>query len=246
MIESITDGFFTLNNTWEFTYVNKHQYFPQRKTAKDVLGKNVWEVFQSSVDTVMYRNFIVQCQSELQFTSKFFLPLMNIGTKLLPTRMMMVFVVFLKHNGKKQYEQELKRLSNIELIGQMAAGISHEIRNPMTTVRGFLQLLKEENNYEKHNNYFNLMVEELDRANSIITEFLSIGNTKKSDLQMLDLNSIIHDIIPLIKIDTHNQNKYIQVDTNDVPELLLNRNEIRQLLMNLYRNGLEAMSTGKL
>ena len=96
VIESITDGLFTLNNKWEFTYVNKHQYFPQRKTAKDVLGKNVWEVFQSSVDTVMYKNFIVQCQSELQFTSKFFLPLMNIGTKLLPTRMMMVFVVFLK------------------------------------------------------------------------------------------------------------------------------------------------------
>ncbi|MBJ3791475.1 ATPase, partial [Bacillus sp. OA1] len=57
VIESITDGLFTLNNKWEFTYVNKHQYFPQRKTAKDVLGKNVWEVFQSSVDTVMYKEF---------------------------------------------------------------------------------------------------------------------------------------------------------------------------------------------
>lgn len=89
------------------------------------------------------------------------------------------------------------------------------------------------------------MIEELNRANSIITEFLSMGNTRKSDLQMLDLNSIIRDIIPLIKIDTYNQNKYIQVDTNDIPELLLNRNEIRQLLMNLYRNGLEAMNTGK-
>ncbi|EHL69473.1 hypothetical protein HMPREF1014_04175 [Bacillus sp. 7_6_55CFAA_CT2] len=139
----------------------------------------------------------------------------------------------------------MKRLSNIDLIGQMAAGISHEIRNPMTTVLGFLQLLKEENTYEKHNKYFHLMIEELNRANSIITEFLSMGNTRKSDLQMLDLNSIIHDIIPLIKIDTYNQNKYIQVDTNDIPELLLNRNEIRQLLMNLYRNGLEAMNTGK-
>lgn len=89
------------------------------------------------------------------------------------------------------------------------------------------------------------MIEELNRSNSIITEFLSMGNTKKSDLQMLDLNLIIHDTIPLIKIDTHNQNKYIQVDTNDIPELLLNRNEIRQLLINLYRNGLEAMSTGQ-
>ena len=99
----------------------------------------------------------------------------------------------------------------------MAAGISHEIRNPMTTVLGFLQLLKEENTYEKHNKYFYLMIEELNRANSIITEFLSMGNTRKLDLQMLDLNSIIRDIIPLIKIDTYNQNKYIQVDTNDIP-----------------------------
>lgn len=57
VIESITDGFFTLNNKWEFTYVNKHQYFPQRKTAKDVLGKNIREVFPSSVDTVMYKEF---------------------------------------------------------------------------------------------------------------------------------------------------------------------------------------------
>ena len=49
----------------------------------------------------------------------------------------------------------------------------------MTTVMGFLQLLKEENTYEKHNKYFHLMIEELNRANSIITEFLSMGNTRK-------------------------------------------------------------------
>ena len=45
---------FILNNKWEFTYVNKHQYFPKRKTAKDVLGKNIWNVFPSEIETVMY------------------------------------------------------------------------------------------------------------------------------------------------------------------------------------------------
>lgn len=89
------------------------------------------------------------------------------------------------------------------------------------------------------------MIEELDRANSIITEFLSIGNTKTSDLQMLDLNSIIRDITPLIEIDAFNQNKIIQFNLNDIPDLLLNRNEIRQLIINLYRNGLESMNIGK-
>lgn len=246
VIESITDGFFTLNNKWEFTYVNKHQYFPQRKTAKDVLGKNIREVFPSSVDTVMHKEFH-RAMSERTTVHFEFLSISDeywYEVSAYPYDDG-ICCIFKNITEKKQYEQELKRLSNIDLIGQMAAGISHEIRNPMTTVRGFLQLLKEENIYEKHNKYFNLMIEELDRSNSIITEFLSMGNTKKSDLQMLDLNLIIHDTIPLIKIDTHNQNKYIQVDTNDIPELLLNRNEIRQLLINLYRNGLEAMSTGK-
>ncbi|MBS9806700.1 GAF domain-containing protein [Bacillus toyonensis] len=246
VIESITDGFFTLNNKWEFTYVNKHQYLPKRKTATDVLGKNIWGVFPINVDTVMYKEFH-RARSEQTTVHFEFLST--------PDEYWYEVIAYPYDDGiccifkniteKKKYEQELKRLSNIDLIGQMAAGISHEIRNPMTTVRGFLQLLKEENSYEKHTKYFNLMIEELDRSNSIITEFLSMGNTRKSDLQMLDLNSIIHDIIPLIKIDTHNQNKYIQVDTNDIPKLLLNRNEIRQLLLNLYRNGLEAMSIEK-
>ncbi|WP_144511784.1 GAF domain-containing sensor histidine kinase [Bacillus thuringiensis] len=246
VIESITDGLFTLNNKWEFTYVNKHQYFPQRKTAKDVLGKNVWEIFRSSVDTVMYKEFHRAMSERTTVHFEFLSTADEYWHEVIAYPYDDgICCIFKNITEKKQYEQELKRLSNIELIGQMAAGISHEIRNPMTTVRGFLQLLKEEHNYEQHNKYFNLMIEELDRANSIITEFLSMGNTRKSDLQMLGLNSIIHDIMPLIEIDAYNQNKYIQVDTNDIPELLLNRNEIRQLLINLYRNGLEAMSTGK-
>ncbi|MBG9828823.1 GAF domain-containing sensor histidine kinase [Bacillus wiedmannii] len=246
VIESITDGFFTLNNTWEFTYVNKHQYFPQRKTAKDVLGKNIWEIFPSSVDEVMYKELHRAMSERTTVYFEFFSTSDEYWHEVIAYPYDDgICCIFKNITEKKQYEQELKRLSNIDLIGQMAAGISHEIRNPMTTVRGFLQLLKEEPTYEKHNKHLNLMIEELDRANSIITEFLSMGNTRKSDLQMLDLNSIIRDIIPLIKIDTYNQNKDIQVDTNDIPELLLNRNEIRQLLINLYRNGLEAMGTEK-
>ncbi|RFB09763.1 GAF domain-containing protein [Bacillus sp. OE] len=246
VIESITDGFFTLNNTWAFTYVNKHQYFPQRKTAKDVLGKNIWGIFPSSVDEVMYKELHRAMSERTTVCFEFFSTSDEYWHEVIAYPYDDgICCIFKNITEKKQYEQELKRLSNLDLIGQMAAGISHEIRNPMTTVRGFLQLLKEEPTYEKHNKHFNLMIEELDRANSIITEFLSMGNTKKSDLQMLDLNSIIRDIIPLIKIDTYNQNKYIQVDTNDIPELLLNRNEIRQLLINLYRNGLEAMGTEK-
>ncbi|MBO0601769.1 GAF domain-containing protein [Sporosarcina sp. E16_3] len=246
VIESITDGFYALNKEWEFIYLNKHQYLPQNKTAEDVLGKNIWDVFPKNLDTVMYKKLHRAMSDRVTVQFEFLSAYNNYWFEVVAYPYDEGICCLLKNiTEKKKYEEELKRLSSLDLIGQMAAGISHEIRNPMTTARGFLQLLKEEDELDKYNGYFNLMIEELDRANSIITEFLSMGNTKTSDLEMLDLNLIIHGIIPLIKIDTLNQNKFIQVDTKDIPELLLNRNEIRQLIINLYRNGLEAMGTGK-
>lgn len=246
VIESITDGFFALNKEWQFIYVNKHQYLPDGKTAKEVLGKTFWEIFPGTVDTIMYQEF--QRAMVERIPVHFEMPQLSDDywhEVVAYPYDEGICCLFKNIAEKKKYEKELKRLANLDLIGQMAAGISHEIRNPMTTVRGFLQLLEKNEELEEHNGHFNLMIEELDRANAIITEFLSVGNTRTSALQMLDLNSIIHDIAPLIKIDTFSQDKLIEFETQDIPELLLNRNEIRQLIINLYRNGLEAMDSGK-
>ena len=63
---------------------------------------------------------------------------------------------------------------------------------------------------------------------------------------MQDLNAVIYDIAPLLEIDTFNQNKFIEFETQELPEISLNRDEIRQLLINLCRNGLEAMKPEKM
>jgi len=78
----------------------------------------------------------------------------------------------------RQIEVEMTRLDRLNLVGEMAASIGHEIRNPMTIVRGYLQLLRENKEYVQQIEYFDLMIEELDRANSIITEFLSLAKNK--------------------------------------------------------------------
>lgn len=64
-------------------------------------------------------------------------------------------------------------------------------------------------------------------------------------MKMMNLNTIINDISPIIKIDTFNQNKHLEIYTQEIPDLLLNHNEIRQMIINLYRNGLEAMEEGQ-
>ncbi|MGE5391427.1 MAG: PAS domain S-box protein [Deltaproteobacteria bacterium] len=142
----------------------------------------------------------------------------------------------------RKIEREMARLSQLHTIGEMAAGIGHEIRNPMTTVKGFLQIMGENEDFSKHRPYFNIMLEELERANEIISEFLALAKNKRVDLQLCNLNDIIVAIYPLLQADATLGDKGIYLDLQeDIPELFLDEKEIRQLLINLVRNGLEAM-----
>ena len=145
---------------------------------------------------------------------------------------------------QKKLEQEIIRLDKLNLVGEMAAGIGHEVRNPMTTVRGFLQLLSTKEDCSQYIDYYTLMIEELDRANSIITEFLSVAKDRVITLEMQSLKKIVENILPLIQSDATISDKYIHAELEEVQEIPLDKKEINQLVINLARNGLEAMSPG--
>ncbi|WP_083566237.1 PAS domain S-box protein [Domibacillus mangrovi] len=140
-------------------------------------------------------------------------------------------------------ESEMARLDRLNLIGEMAAGIAHEIRNPMTTVKGFLQLSKSDP--EPFNiEYVDLMLGELNRANSIITEFLNLAKNKVSYKTLQPLNPIIEGLYPLIQAEALLSNKSISLQLGECPKTFLDEKEISQLILNLSLNGLEAMNAG--
>jgi len=143
----------------------------------------------------------------------------------------------------RKMEVEMTRLDRLNLVGEMAASIGHEIRNPMTTVRGYLQILRDNKNHEQAVEYFDLMIEELDRANSIITEFLSLAKDKKVQLQPENLTLIIMKLLPLIQTKAIGLSHYFKLELNDLPDLLLDKEEMHQLIFNLVDNALESMSS---
>ena len=154
----------------------------------------------------------------------------------------LVLILGIDVTEQKRMEKEIARLDRLNLLGEMAAGIGHEVRNPMTTVRGFLQMLGGKEDCAKYKQYFDLMIEELDRANSIITEFLSLARNKVIEQKECNLNSIINVLFPLIQADAMRSDKYLKVELEEIPNLILDEKEIRQLILNLARNGLEAMA----
>jgi len=145
---------------------------------------------------------------------------------------------------QRQLDTERTQYDRLNLIGELAAGIGHEVRNPLTTVRGYLQMVQLNSKYNSHQEQLSTMIEELDRANSIITEFLSLAKNNHAELIPGNLNGTIHALFPLLQADAFRLGHEVQTDIGDIPAICYDDKEIRQLILNLVRNGMEAMEPG--
>ncbi|WP_106768974.1 two-component system sensor histidine kinase NtrB [Paenibacillus faecalis] len=141
----------------------------------------------------------------------------------------------------EKLKSELINIERLSMVGQMAASITHEIRNPMAVVRGFLQLMKEKSP-DSLDHYYRIVMEELDRANGIISDFLSLAQTRIVEKEECHLHDIIHELSPLLWADANLRGQSIDLRLgSNVPNLHLNSKEMKQLILNLSRNAMEAM-----
>lgn len=146
--------------------------------------------------------------------------------------------------ARKELEHIVARFDRINMVGAMAVSVAHEIRNPLTTARGYLQFLQLRPGCNQYKDRYELIIKELDNANTIVSEYVLLAKDKVADLRYCNLNTIITTVVPLLQATTSAYNVYIKLDLEDIPELYLDENEIRQLLLNLVRNGAEAMPSG--
>lgn len=141
--------------------------------------------------------------------------------------------------------RNLDKMSSIadrlNIIGEMAASIGHEIRNPMTTVRGYLQFLQRKETFADYSGQFSIMIDELDRANGIITEFLSLAKNKAIHMKSGNINDVIHSLQPLLQADALCRGHELVIELGKISDNIFDEKELRQMILNLVRNGFEAM-----
>ncbi|MEL7568465.1 MAG: ATP-binding protein [Dehalobacterium sp.] len=246
IMDEITEGFLILDSSWNFVYLNSEagEFFAQLPGR--LFGKEIWSEFPQLMGTEIEKKYrkSMDDQSFLCFETRGLLTDKWYEQQVFPSPK--GITVYLKNiTDRKRLEMEITRLDRLNSVGEMAASIGHEIRNPMTTVRGFLQLLGDKEECQKFKETFTLMIEELDRCNSMITEFLSFAGKREHKSEWCNLNDLIEAIKPLILADALMTDKNIVFELSAIPNIILDRNEIRQLILNLTRNGLEAMSSGK-
>lgn len=214
---------------------------------EDIIDKPIREFFNGSADTNAYMRVRDNIRAKRRSHERmihdsriyqiYSAPLVNTNTELSGG----VVLIAQDITNEVKLRSELDHVERLSLVGQMAAGITHEIRNPMAVVRGFLQLMREKSS-DDLDSYYHIVLEELDRANSIINDFLSLAQSRVSDKERVLLHRVIEEVSPLLWADANLRGQSVELKLNaSIHELELNVREIKQLILNLGRNGMEAM-----
>ncbi|MDR0137046.1 ATP-binding protein [Metabacillus idriensis] len=145
---------------------------------------------------------------------------------------------------KKAEEVALFQQEKLKVAGQMAAGVAHEIRNPLTVIQGFLQMMDEKKEIiDPH--YTKIMLEELKRMNSIVSEFLILSKPQAVHEKEINMRKLIDSMIRFFATESALKNVGIEFRCNgELPPVKGDENQLKQVLINLLKNAFDAMSEG--
>ncbi|MGV2940636.1 ATP-binding protein [Mesobacillus sp. LC4] len=143
-------------------------------------------------------------------------------------------------SAKIKAEHFILEYEKLNVVGQLAAGIAHEIKNPLTSLKGFIQLMK--SGKELNHNYLAIMEEEIKRMESVSKELMLMAKPHKSDFKSFDMNDLVDHAITLLMAEA--AKKCVEITKKSTLEngrLLCDGNKIKQVLINMLMNAIDAM-----
>lgn len=143
-------------------------------------------------------------------------------------------------------ENAMRNLDRLSIIGQLAAGVAHEIRNPLTSLKGFSKLLKYNTNHEKQDEYLEIITDELDRIDMIVNEFMSLAKPQAIQFERSNLISILNSTVNVLRPQALLDNVQLQIHYHkeDDVDLLCSPNQLKQVFVNILKNAIESMPNG--
>lgn len=156
-----------------------------------------------------------------------------------------VIGVFRSAQEMKLLEESINRAKNLESLGALSAGMAHEIRNPLTSIKGYAQYIKMELGEESSlNDDISIIISEVDRLNGIVDRFLAFARPKELILEAGDVNLAIRSVIDLLKTNSIKGNIKQVIKLEEVPKTLLDYDQFKQVIINLVVNAVQAMPKG--
>lgn len=144
----------------------------------------------------------------------------------------------------RKAEERLRMTEKLSVVGELSASVAHEIRNPLTSLIGFVQLMRKED--DKHVFYYKIMLDELNRINHIVGELLLLAKPQQINFTIADIQAILYDVVSLLKTEANLHNIQIDLLFQEKTSLIeCEPNQLKQLFINIIKNAVEASDSGE-
>jgi signal transduction histidine kinase len=147
----------------------------------------------------------------------------------------------------KEHQEELRKTDKLKVAGQLAAGIAHEIRNPLNAIEGCIEILRERHQASKgrEEELIRIITDETGRIKKIITDFLSFAKPAAPNFYPCDVNVVVKNMLPLINHYLTRQNINVELRMADnLPQVRADSEQLKQAFLNVMLNAIEAMPEG--
>jgi PAS domain S-box-containing protein len=161
---------------------------------------------------------------------------------LIEDKLVGIFVIVRDITELKDKEELIRKSDKLSVVGELAAAVAHEVRNPLTSIKGFLQLLQYKNSEDREKHYYNIMLSEIERINFIVSEFMVLSKPQVITYQNENITTLLMDEITLL--ETIAIVKNIEITKEFEPNIILvkcERNQIKQVFINILKNAIEAV-----
>ncbi len=252
LVTSLPMGIVVINEKSTITYINDAACSLLRIRMHNTKGMNVKDIFPANLldlhEAVKIGTPVLEKELILETQKNKAAPVSVTVTEVIGELGNFIGNVFLLKDlsDLRALEIEIQRKEKLAAVGTLAAGIAHEVRNPLSSIRGYATFFGSLFDKGTENrNAANIMVEEVDRVNRVISELLEFARPVNLKLEKTDITEFINNSLRIIKYEAEMANvKIIKSIGSPLPDVEIDNDRFTQVLLNLYINGIQAMKNG--
>lgn len=250
ILEHMTDAVIAINRSKRIILFNTASGHLFKIPPPDVLEKSCERVLSTAItpllDALENGTTVTDLEKPLYINDKHLITSMSTSVLKSETgEIDSAFAVIKDLTEKRHLEETLQRKEKLTAMGQLASGVAHEIRNPLNAISIITQRLNKEfeptQDSEEYHELARTVVSEVKRINEIIRQFLTFARPPKPDLVKTDFNQLIRSVISVIKSQAREKDITITSRLNEIPEILVDQNQMKQALLNLFQNAIDAV-----
>ncbi len=251
VVESMTNGLISVDELSAITTINQMASQIIGIDESRAEGQHISDVLKSddsSIQKLLTNNEPIFEQEVICQCSEGLIPLSVSSSQLKDETGKVIGAVIIIRDMReiKELQEKVRRAERLASLGRLAAGIAHEIRNPLSSIRGFAHYFQGKFDPEtKDVKYAKAMIGEIDRLNRIIEALLDFARPAEPELQPCSIEDVLNHVLQLVQTDVNAKEVKVVTDIEgDVPNVMLDRDQMIQALLNILLNAVNAVDKG--